>query len=240
MKVLSACDLLGAALKREPDGKSKHDQTGECPELRATRAQRNPTVKPCKTVCHADTVPHRAVIAALSCLVLTLALAACGGSSETGPTQKASTTDNTRTAVIDIETIGRSEEEQWATLVDRWANMTLDAANTVGELLNKPRDLQRLLTRKAPKLRERILTALETLNPRCRELEDEVPPAPSAQGDVAVYLTQACARFARARIDILDGLDGSDRDVVERGLRRLARGVNAIASAKAALAPAPR
>ena len=184
-------------------------------------------------------MPERAVIAALGGLVLALALAACGGSDGLGETPSTQPDDTTPVEVIDIETIGRSVDEQWATLADRWADTALDEANTVGELLNEARDLRRLLNRNAPRLRERVLAALEALGPRCRALEDEVPPPPPVHEEFAGYLEQACARFARARVDLVDGLDGSDPEVVDRGLRRLARGVNSIASAKAALASAP-
>jgi len=184
-------------------------------------------------------VPHRPVTAALCSLVVGLALAACGGSDEPGAV--ADDTDSTASAaVIDIETIGKSEEEQWAVAADRWADTALDEANTVGELLNEPGDLRRLLNLRAPKLRDRIVQALDALGPRCRALETEVSTPPAGLEAPAADLAQACSRFDRARVDLVDGLDTGDRDVVERGLKRLARGVNAIASAKAALAPAPR
>ncbi|MGI9658338.1 MAG: hypothetical protein ACR2OD_05470 [Gaiellaceae bacterium] len=184
-------------------------------------------------------MPDRPVTAALCGLVVALVLAGCGGSDEPGPTAvDADSADSGE--VIDIETIGRSEEEQWSILADRWADTALDEANTVGELLNDRRDLRRLLNLRAPQLREQIVQALEALGPRCRALETEVPPPPASLETPAADLEQACARFDRARVDLVDGLDTGDRDVVERGLSRLARGVNAIATAKAALAPAPR
>ena len=86
-------------------------------------------------------------------------------------------------------------------------------------------------------LRERVLTALKALGPRCAALESEVPPAPPELDKAAASLEQACTRFARARADLADGLDGDDREIFDRGLRRLARGVNAIAEAKQEIAP---
>ena len=174
-------------------------------------------------------------MAGLAGLMAALVLAGCGGSDESSPADIDSTTS---AALIDIETIGKSEEEQWAILADRWADTALDAANTAGELLNDRGDLRRLLNRRAPKLRDRIVRALDALGPRCRALATEVPPAPSSFRAPAADLERACIRFQRARFDLVDGLDTGDRAIVARGERRLAGGVNAIATAKAALAPA--
>lgn len=182
-------------------------------------------------------MPDRPVTPALLGLLVAVVLGACGGSDGAG--DSAGTGASAASAeVIDIETIGQSEEEQWTTLADRWADTALDEANTVGELLNRPRDLKRLLDGKAPKLRMRVLDALDSLGPRCTALETEVPRAPAGFEEPAEDLARACIRFDRARVDLIDGLDTGDREVADRGLTRLARGVNAIASAKAALAPA--
>ena len=172
---------------------------------------------------------------ALVGLVAALALSACGGSDEPSAAQGETTTS---AAIIDIETIGKSEEVQWTVLADRWADTALEEANTAGELLNDRGDLRRLLNRRAPKLRDRIVQALDALGPRCRALTSEVPPPPSGFEAAAAELERACVRFERARFDLVDGLDTGDRAIVTRGERRLAGGVNAIASAKAALAPA--
>lgn len=181
-------------------------------------------------------MPQRPVIAALLGLVVAFALAGCGGSDEPSP---AGAGTEAAAPVIDIETIGKSEEEQWAIVADRWADTALDEANTAGELLNDPRDLRRLLNRRAPKLRDRIVQALDALGPRCRVLETEVPPPPAGLELPASEFSKACGAFGRARVDLVDGLDTGDREVVDRGLVRLARGVNAIARAKATLASTP-
>ena len=182
-------------------------------------------------------MPHRPVTAASLGLFVALILAACGGSDDATSTSDGAAQPSTAPAQIDIETIGRSDEETWVTLADRWADTALDEANTVGELLNDPRDFKRLLNRTAPKLRDRVVGALEELGPRCRALDTEVPPAPPGLEEPARYLRQACQRFGQARSALIDGLDAGDEAVVARGLKRLAGGVNAIASAKAAIAP---
>lgn len=139
--------------------------------------------------------------------------------------------------IIDVATIGLTQAEEWSLFADRWADTALDESNTVGELLNDPRDLRRLVAGRAPMLRERVLEALSALGPRCAALESEVPPAPPELDEAAASLARACTRFARARVDLADGLDGGDREIVDRGLRRLAGGVNAIAEAKQAISP---
>ena len=170
--------------------------------------------------------------------MVAVALGACGGSGGSQPGAGESE-QASAPAVIDIETIGKSEEDTWSIVADRWADTALDEANTVGELLNDPADLRRLLNRRAPNLRDRIVRALDALGPRCRALEIEVPPPPAGLEEPAAALMLACTRFDRARVDLVDGLDTGDSDVVDRGLVRLARGVNAIAAAKTALAPTP-